>query len=53
MTKFADLLDQPLCDIYNKITEPFVWPDVWKVEIVTVIPKCSNPDSFDQLRNIS
>ena len=53
MTEFADLLALPLSDIYNTITETFQWPLVWKVEIVTVIPKCGSPDSFDQLRNIS
>ena len=53
MTEYADLLAQPLSDIYNRITETFIWPNIWKVEIVTVIPKCANPESFDQLRNIS
>ena len=41
VTEFADILALPLTDIYNKITETFVWPDVWKVEIITVIPKLS------------
>ena len=49
MTEYA----QPLSDIYNRITETFIWPNIWKMEIVTVIPKCVNPESFDQLRNIS
>ena len=53
MTEFSDLLAQPLCDIYNTITETLIWPTVWKVEIVTVIPKCAAPEEFDQLRNIS
>ena len=26
---------------------------IWKIEIITVIPKCNNPENFDQLRNIS
>ena len=25
----------------------------WKIEIVTVIPKSGDPETFDQLRNIS
>ena len=37
----------------NCISETFIWPDLWKIEIVTVIPKSSNPQSYDLLRNIS
>ena len=53
VTEFADLLALPLCNIFNEITSSLKWPAVWKIEIVTVIPKCADPQSFDQLRNIS
>ena len=53
VTEFCDILAEPLTDIYNTISETLVWPDVWKIELVTVIPKCSDPQSFDNLRNIS
>ena len=53
MSEFADIFALPLTDIYNRITETFKWPDCWKVEIVTIIPKCGNPTTYDQLRNIS
>ena len=53
MTEFADVVALPLTDIYNMIIDTFQWPDCWKIEVVTVTPKCNNPDSFDQLRNIS
>ena len=53
MTEYADLFALPLTDIFNCITETFVWLSVWKIEIITVIPKCNNPVNFDQLRNIS
>ena len=53
MSEFADSFAVPLTNIYNCITESFKWPACWKTEIVTVIPKCANPLTFDQLRNIS
>ena len=39
--------------VFNCILRTKQWPEDWKIESVTVIPKCSNPTSFDQLRNIS
>ena len=53
MSEYADLAAVPLTDIFNTISETLIWPTVWKIEIVTVIPKCADPSSFDQLRNIS
>ena len=52
-TEYAELLALPLCNIYKEITRSLKWPVVWKLEIVTVIPKCSDPKPFNQLRNIS
>ena len=53
MTKFADFFAIPLTSIYNEIAQTYVWPAQWKTEYVTVIPKCSTPQSFGDLRNIS
>ena len=53
MTEYADIIAHPLSDIFNTITDTFIWASVWKIEIVTVIPKCNDPQTFDQLRNIS
>ena len=53
ITEFCDIIAEPLTEIYNKISESLQWPDVWKVELVTVIPKCPDPKSFENLRNIS
>lgn len=52
VTYFADFLAVPLADIY-KITETRKWPNCWKTEFVTVIPKKSHPESLSDLRNIS
>ena len=30
-----------------------MWPSSWKTKFATAIPKCSCPQSFDDLRNIS
>ena len=51
--KYATLLAIPLTEIYNEITKSQVWPVIWKQEFVTVIPKCRNPESMGDLRNIS
>ena len=39
--------------IYNKILETRQWPEPWKVETITVIPKTQNPSSLSECRNIS
>ena len=43
----------PLTEIYNTISDTFVWPVLWKKEFVSVIPKKKNADSLSDLRNIS
>ena len=39
--------------MYNEITVTYVWPAIWKLESVTVIPKVGHPSAFTDLRNIS
>ena len=53
VTKFSDFLAIPLTSIFNEIASTLIWPEDWKNEYVTVIPKCSSPQSFADLRNIS
>ena len=53
VSKFGPLLAIPLTNIYNEITTTGIWPKIWKQEFVTVIPKCRNPESLSDLRNIS
>ena len=50
---FPDLLALPVTAIFNKITETYIWPDAWKTEHVTIIPKCTTPTTFSDCRNIS
>ena len=53
LTKFSDFFAVPLSDIYSKVAASGVWPETWKTEYVTIIPKTSSPESFGNLRNIS
>ena len=53
ITKYSDFFAIPLSDIYNEVSRTFVWPGSWKAEYVTVIPKNSCPEGFEDLRNIS
>ena len=53
ITKFSDFFAIPLTELFNTIADTQVWPTIWKTEHVTVIPKKSCPESFDDLRNIS
>ena len=46
-------LARPLCNIFNSITNTGEWPELWKIEYVTPIPKTTLPSSPDDLRNIS
>ena len=48
-----DVLSDPICKIFNSITVSSKWPDSWKIEYVTIIPKCSSPESEADCRNIS
>ena len=43
----------PLQHIFSAVMGGRKWPEIWKQEEVSVIPKTSRPESFDQLRNIS
>ena len=52
-TEYADILAIPLSHIYTQIYESLVWPELWKRETVTVIPKNSAPSSLSELRNLS
>ena len=53
VTQFSDIFAIPLVDIYNAITRTGVWPTQWKKEFVTVIPKGTEPETLNDLRNIS
>lgn len=47
-----DLIDDTAPPL-TKIPDEGRWQDVWKKEIVSIIPKCDNPETLGQTRNIS
>ena len=47
--KFAEAITP----VFNTIISTRSWPDPWKVEMVTVIPKVHKPPTLAQCRNIS
>lgn len=49
----APLLATPLADIYNTVSNTLTWPELWKTEYVTVIPKTAHPSTLNDVRNIS
>ena len=53
VTKHSGALSAPLTHIFNAISEPGQWPNQWKTEYVTPIPKVPIPQSPNDLRNIS
>ena len=53
VNRAAPALALPLTHIYNSISLSQSWPDTWKTEFVTPIPKSSMPQSPGDLRNIS
>ena len=53
VTDLASTLAVPLTEIFNTAMEECVWPSVWKVETVSVIPKAMDPEHLVETRNIS
>ena len=49
----CDLLAIPLYTIYNQVISTCSWPDIWKNETVSVIPKTTSPANMGELRNLS
>ena len=50
---FSDIIAEPLHSIYEEIARTGVWPECWKAEQVTVIPKNARPGEMSELRNLS
>ena len=51
--KFANYLSDPIASLINKCIRDGAWPDIFKHEIVTPIPKVFPPRNIEDLRNIS
>ena len=53
VTKYSDILSEPLHNIFRAAFSIGVWPDLWKRETVIAIPKCARPKGLGDLRNLS
>ena len=49
----AEKLAMPIADLVNTCIRQGKWPDIFKIEVVTPVPKVYPPQTIDQLRNIS
>ena len=50
---FANKLSEPMTKVINNAIMSGIWPDFLKMEVVTPVPKVSQPKCIDDLRNIS
>ena len=50
---FGAELDKPETDVKNCCLKQGIWPSIYKLEIVTPVPKIYLPKTIDDLRNIS
>ena len=50
---FALQLGKPVSDIINTSIRQGCWPNIFKLEVVTPVPKGFPPKNIDELRNIS
>ena len=53
VTTFADIIAIPMADIINGAISKRQWPQCWKRETMIIIPKCSTPSTYSELRNLS
>ena len=50
---FAEQISLPLTNIINSSISSGIWPNLWKIESVTPVPKVHPPKLLKDLRNIS
>ena len=53
VTEMHDLLAIPLTFIFNQSLSSLEWPQLWKTETVTIIPKNNSQSELGELRNLS
>ena len=53
LKNFACFLAKPIKDLINSSIRQGKWPEIFKLEIITPIPKQYPPKNTEQLRNIS
>ena len=53
ISHFSDLLCRPLAHLINECLAQGTYPNIWKIEYVTPVPKIFPPDQLTDLRKIS
>ena len=53
VSKFSNEFSRPLAHIINQCINQGIYPDIWKVEYVTPVPKIFPPEHLNDLRKIS
>ena len=53
VTRYHDKLAVPLTYVYNQALSTLEWPELWKSETVSLIPKNNSPTGPSELRNLS
>ena len=53
LKQFAEQIAIPVADVINSSLKQGIWPNIFKLEIVTPVPKVYPPKNIDELRNIS
>ena len=53
LKQFSSLLASPVMNVINSCIVKGKWPGIFKLEVVTPVPKEYPPKNIDQLRNIS
>ena len=50
---FSEILSRPLAHLINECLSQGIYPNIWKIEYVTPVPKIFPPDQLAYLRKIS
>ena len=53
IAEFSDELSRPLAHLINNCFSQGIYPNLWKVEYVTPVPKCFPPERLTDLRKIA
>ena len=51
--EFREAFAEPVADIFNAVSRASEWPENWKTEYLTIIPKNPKPANLAECRNIS
>ena len=52
LAEFSEEISKPLCNIINSMFEQGQYPDIWKKEFVSPVPKTNSPENLSDFRPI-